>query len=115
MSNTSVIRIAGQTYALSVTSTAHASVAINDNTNDQTNFAAFLNTGAAPIAIVFTNYSPAPAPTFPTDGTPGGFVLPAAMNQPIVLAVPTSPFYITAVSNSVTAGILYVTAANDQS
>jgi hypothetical protein len=116
MSNTSVLRTAGQTVALSVTNTSHASVTINDNTNDQVNFASFLNTGAAPVAVQMTNYTPAPAAVFPVDGTSlGGFVLPAGMTTPIVLAVPTSPFYMTAISNSATASIIYVTPINDQS
>jgi len=115
MSNTSVIRTAGQTYALSVTNTSHASVLINDTTNDQVNFASFLNLGASPIAIAVSNAATAPAATFPTDGTPGGFVLPPLMTQPVVLAVPTTPFSMTAISNSATAGILYVTSTNDQS
>jgi len=115
MSNTSVIRTAGQTFALSVTNSAHASVTINDTTNDQINFASFLNTGASPVAIKVTNYSPAPAAVFPTDGTPGDFVLSPLMTTPIVLAVPTSPFYMTAISNSATASIIYVTPTNDQS
>jgi hypothetical protein len=37
------------------------------------------------------------------------------MTQPIVLAVPTTPFSMTAISNSAVAGILYVTSTNDQS
>jgi hypothetical protein len=115
MSNTSVLRVAGQTYALSVTSTAHASVQINDNTNDQVNFASFLNLGASPMAIAVANYTPAPVATFPADGTPGSFVLPPLMTTPVVLAVPTSPFYMTAVSNTTSAGLLYVTCINDQS
>jgi hypothetical protein len=116
MSNTSVLRTAGQTVALSVTNTSHATVTISDNTNDQINFASFLNTGAAPIAVSIANYTPAPAAVFPVDGTAlGGFVLPAGMTTPIVLAVPTSPFYMTAISNSGTASILYVTPINDQS
>lgn len=101
--------------ALSVTNTAHAAVLINDSTNDQVNYASFLNTGAAPIAINCGTTSSVAAPTFPIDGTNGDFVLPAGMTCPMIIAVPTTPFYLTAVSNSATAGILYVTPAADQS
>jgi hypothetical protein len=89
-------------------------VLIADNTNDQINYTAFLNTGAAPIAVRWGTTDPG-APTFPVDGTNGDFVLAAAMNTPLILATPTSPFYLTAKSNSATAGILYVTPAADQS
>jgi hypothetical protein len=114
MAQSSVQRNAGQTVALSVTSTAHAAVLIADNTNDQINYTAFLNTGAAPIAVRWGTTDPG-APVFPVDGTNGDYVLAAAMNTPLILATPTSPFYLTAKSNSATAGILYVTPAADQS
>ena len=100
--------------ALSVTNTAHAAVLIDDNTNDQVNYTSFLNTGAAPIAIKMGPTDPG-APVFPTDGTNGNFVLPAGMTSPLILASPTTPYYLTAISNSATAGLLYVTPAADQS
>lgn len=100
--------------ALSVTNTAHAAVLIDDNTNDQVNYTSFLNTGASPIAIKMGPTDPG-APVFPTDGTNGNFVLPAGMTSPLILASPTTPYYLTAISNSATAGLLYVTPAADQS
>jgi len=115
MASTSVVRTAGMTYALSVSSTVHSSLLIDDTTNDQINFASFLNTGLSPIAVKMANYSPAPNAVFPVDGTPGDYVLPPSMTEPIVLAVPTTPFYMTAISNSAVAGILYVTPTADQS
>ena len=114
MAGSQVIRNAGQTVRLDVTSTAHAAVLIDDNTNDQINYTSFLNTGAAPIAVRWGTADPG-APVFPTDGTNGDYVLPAGMTSPLILATPASPFYITAVSNSATAGILYVTPVGDQS
>jgi hypothetical protein len=114
MAGSTVQRNAGPTVALSVTNSAHAAVLIDDNTNDQVNFTSFLNTGAAPIAIKMGPTDPG-APVFPTDGTNGSFVLPAAMTFPLILACPTTPYYLTAVSNSATAGLLYVTPAADQS
>ena len=114
MAGSTVQRNAGQTVALSVTSTAHAAVLIDDNTNDQVNYTSFLNTGASPIAVKWGTADPG-APVFPTDGTNGDFVLPSGMTSPLILATPTTPYYLTAKSNSGTAGILYVTPAADQS
>ena len=114
MAGSTVQRNAGPTVALSVTSTAHSAVLIDDSTNDQINYTSFLNTGASPIAIRMGQSDPG-APVFPTDGTNGDFVLPAGMTSPLILATPTTPYYLTAKSNSGTAGILYVTPAADQS
>jgi hypothetical protein len=61
MANTSVIRTAGKTYGFSVTSTSYASTLIDDTTNDQVNFASFLNVGSGACLVRFTNYSPCPA------------------------------------------------------
>ena len=116
MANTSVIRLAGKTYGFSVTSTSYASTLIDDTTNDQINFASFLNVGSGACLVRFTNYSPCPAAVWAADGTAQeGFVLPPLMEVPIVIAVPTTPFYMTAVSNTTSAGLLYVTCINDQS
>lgn len=114
MAGSTVQRNAGPTVALSVTNSAHAAVLIDDNTNDQVNYTSFLNTGAAPIAIKMGPTDPG-APVFPTDGTNGSYVLPAGMTSPLILACPTTPYYLTAISNSATAGLLYVTPAADQS
>ena len=114
MAGSTVQRNAGPTVALSVTNTAHSAVLIDDNTNDQINYCSFLNTGASPIAIRTGQVDPG-APVFPTDGTNGDFVLPAGMTSPLILATPTTPYYLTAKSNNATAGILYVTPAADQS
>jgi hypothetical protein len=114
MAGSTVQRNAGQTVALSVTSTAHAAVLIDDNTNDQINYTSFLNLGASPIAIKMGPTDPG-APVFPTDGTNGDFVLPPLMTSAVILASPTTPYYITAKSNSAVAGVLYVTPAADQS
>lgn len=114
MAASTVQRNAGPTVALSVTSTAHAAVLIDDSTNDQINYTSFLNTGLAPIAVKWGTTDPG-APVFPTDGTNGDFVLPPSMTTPLILATPTTPYYLTAKSNSLTAGILYVTPAADQS
>lgn len=114
MAGSTVQRNAGPTVALSVTNTAHSAVLIDDSTNDQINYTSFLNTGAAPIAVRWGTTDPG-APNFPVDGTNGDFVLAANMTSPLIVATPTTPYYLTAKSNSATAGILYVTPAADQS
>ena len=114
MAGSTVQRNAGPTVALSVTNTAHAAVLIDDNTNDQINYTSFINLGASPIAIKMGPTDPG-APVFPTDGTNGSYVLPPLMTSPLILASPTTPYYLTAISNNATAGVLYVTPAADQS
>lgn len=114
MAGSTVQRNAGSTVALSVTNSAHSAVLIDDNTNDQINFTSFLNLGAAPIAVRWGQTDPG-APVFPTDGTNGDFVLPPLMTSAMIIATPTTPYYLTAKSNSGTAGVLYVTPAADQS
>jgi hypothetical protein len=114
MAGSTVQRNAGSTVALSVTNSAHSAVLIDDNTNDQINYTSFLNLGAAPIAVRWGQTDPG-APVFPTDGTNGDFVLPPLMTSAMIVATPTTPYYLTAKSNSGTAGVLYVTPAADQS
>ena len=86
---------------------------INGNTNDQINYSSFLNTGTSAIAVKWGSTDPGAA-VLPVDGTPADYVLPAGMTTPIILATPTTPYYLTAISASAT-GILYVTPAADQS
>ena len=113
MAVSSVFRTAGRTYALSVTSSSHAAVLIEANTNDQVNYTSFLNTGTSAVAVKWGLTDPGAA-VLPVDGTPGDFVLPAGMTRPLIVATPASPYYLTAISASAT-GILYVTPAADQS
>lgn len=116
MANTSVIRLAGKTTRFDVTATSYASTLIDDTTNDQVNFASFTNVGSGACIVRFTNYSPCPAAVWPADGAAAeGYVLPPLMEVPIVLAVPTTPFYMTAVCPSGSTTSLYVTPAADQS
>ena len=113
MAGSTVQRNAGKTYALSVTSSSHAAVVIDDTTNDQVNYTSFLNTGTSPIAVKWGPADPGAA-VLPVDGTPADYVLPAGMTSPLILATPTTPYYLTAISASAT-GVLYVTPAADQS
>lgn len=115
MANTSVVRTAGSTYALSVTGSSHASVLIDDNTNDQVNFASFLNPGTVAVAVKMSSLATCPPATFPADGTPGDYVLPPLMSSPLVLAVPTTPFTMTAIGASAGPTVIYVTPTADQS
>lgn len=116
MAGSTVQRNAGPTVALSVTSTAHTAVLIDDNTNDQINYTSFLNLGAKPCAIAFAplaaNIS---GPSFPTDGTNGSYVLPGGMTSPLILATPTTPYYLSAITSGTDTTTLYVTPAADQS
>ena len=114
MANTTVLKAAGKTYAIAVTATSSTSITIDDSTNDQVNFATFLNAGAKACAITVSNLDTAPVSVFPTVGTPGDFVLPANMTYPITLAVPTAPFQITAVCGGSDTTTLYVTAVENQ-
>ena len=114
MANTTVLRSAGKSYAIAVTATSSTSITIDDSTNDQVNFATFLNAGAKACAITVSNLATAPVSVFPTVGTPGDFVLPANMTYPITLAVPTAPFRITAVCGGSDTTTLYVTAVENQ-
>ena len=114
MANTTVLRPAGKTAVIAVTATSSTSITIDDLTNDQVNFAAFLNVGTKACAITVSSLATAPVSVFPTAGTPGDFVLPANMTYPITLAVPTAPFQITAVCGGSDTTTLYVTAVENQ-
>lgn len=114
MSNTVVIRPLGKTYALSVTASATSSLQIANPSNDQINFASFINTGAAAVAVEISSLGTAPAATLPVAGTPGSFVLPPLMTLPIVLAVPNTPFTLTAIGSAAGPSLLYVTVVGTQ-
>jgi hypothetical protein len=114
MANTTIVRTAGKTTAIAVTATSSTSLTISSNTNDQVNYATFLNVGAKPCAINVSSLATAPAAVFPTTGTPGDFVLPASMFASLTLAVPAAPFQITAICGGTDTTTLYVTPVSDQ-
>ena len=118
MANTSVIRIGGKTAALSVTASAHSAVQLTSFTNDLINYIACLNTGAANVAIKFSQLSTDTA-ALPADGTPGDFLLPALMTTPIVVACPPIggqlPCYVTAIGSAAGPSLVYLTPSVDQS
>jgi hypothetical protein len=118
MANTSVYRLSSQTQAISVTTASSTAVSVTPFTNDQINYASFLNVGSAACAINYTVQGTAGAAVFPSGATQGGFVLPPVMETPIVLAIPpassATPLSVTAIASSGTTS-LYVTLVNDQS
>jgi hypothetical protein len=115
MASTSVIRTAGKTVAFSVTASSTSATLIDDNTNDQVNYASFLNTGSVAVAVKWGD-SNVGAAVFPVSGTStGDYVLPAGMTSPIVLAVPTAPFYVRIIGAAAGPSLVYVTPVADQS
>ena len=113
MSNTIVLRPVGQTTYISVTDTSSTAKTVSVVGNDQANYAAFLNTGTNPCAITIAPSS-AGVSTYPATN-PGSFVLPAAMNYPLVLAVPSTSFSVTAIAASGKTTDLFVTPVDNQS
>ena len=114
MAGTSVIRTVGPTVALSVTASSTAATLIDDSTNDQVNYASFLNTGAVAVAVKWGDANVGAA-VLPVSGTNGDYMLPAGMTSPVVLAVPTTPFYVRAIGAAAGPSLLYVTPVADQS
>lgn len=109
MSVSIAYRTIGPTTAVSVTASSTASVTVSATTNDVLSFASFINTGSVPVAVNISPLATAPAAVLPVAGTPStSFLLPASMNQPIVLAVP-STFAFTAIGTAAGPSLLYVT------
>lgn len=109
MVNVSVMRLSGRTYALDLTTSASSALLIEATTNDQTNYVHLLNTGSGVAAVEFSNSSTVTTPTIASTGISGSYVLPPAMNYPLIVAAPQAPFYIKAISSST--NTLYITAA----
>ncbi len=109
MVNVSVMRLSGRTYALDLTTSASTALLIDSTTNDQTNYVHLLNTGTGVAAVELANSSTVPTPSIATTGNKGSYVLPAAMNYPLIIAAPKAPFYIRAISSGT--NTLYITAA----
>ena len=115
MANTIVIRTAGVTTAISVAASSTSATLITANTNDQVNYCSFLNTGATNVAVNVGDANVSAA-VLPVSGSAtGNFVLPASMTTPIVLAVPTTPFYVRMIGSASGPSIVYVTPTADQS
>jgi len=114
MANTSVLRLAGKTTAISVTASSTTATIIDDQTNDQVNFVSLLNTGSVAVAVKLGDANVGAA-VLPVSGTPGDFLLPAGMTTPIVLACPTVPFYVRMIGAAAGPSLVYVTPVGDQS
>jgi hypothetical protein len=108
---TLTFRPAGQTVALSVGATSHAAVAVNFNTPDAANWVSCINAGAVAVAVRFSVAGT--AATLPVDGTPGDFLLPAAMQVPITIPLPNAaqgaPCQVTAIGAAAGPTLIYVT------
>jgi len=113
---TNVYRPVGQTQALSVTGSSHAAVTLTTQGNDQANFVALVNLGSVGVAVTISQAGI--ASTLPIDGTPGSFMLPPIMQQPILLPLPsgtggTAPS-ITAIGVSAGPSLIYATPVTAQ-
>lgn len=112
---TIVTRPAGPTYALSVGAAQHAAVGVPASSNDQNNYAEFLNVGATDICVVVSPYkstAATPALAFPVDGTPtvpNSFILPHGMTVPRTVQVPANGFCVSAIGSAAGPSIMYVT------
>lgn len=107
MAGTPAYRPSGKTIALSVVAASHAAVPLVVTDNVQPGWVACINPGAIPVAIKFSQNGD--AAVFPTDGTPGDFVLPALMQLPIVLPCPSQTPNVTAFGSGAGPTIIYVT------
>ena len=114
MSNTTVLRPVGVTTAISVAASSTTATQIKANTNDQVNYASFINTGATSVAVSLGDANVAAAVLPVSGSTTGNFVLPASMTVPIVLAVPASPYYVRMIGSAAGPSIVYVTPVGDQ-
>ena len=112
MANTIVLRPVGPTTYIGVTDTSSTAKTITVVGNDQANFASFLNTGTNPCAV--TVAQTATASTYPNTNA-GSFVLPGNMIYPIVLAVPSTSFSVTAICAATKSTDLFVTPVDNQS
>ena len=115
MSNTTVLRPVGVTTAISVTGSSTTATQIKASTNDQVNYASFINTGATYVAVSLGDSNVAAAVLPVSGSTTGNFVLPASMTVPIVLAVPASPYYVRLIGSGAGPSIVYITPVGDQS
>jgi len=110
-----VYRFAGPTTQITVSTTASADTSITANPGEQSNFAAFLNTGPTLTAVAIHPIDPDPV-IFPTDGNPQNlFILGANMQQPEIVAVPANQFTMSAITNSSVSPVLYITPVVVQS
>ena len=110
-----VIRNIGPTIALYVTASATTAVTVASTGAEIQEYASFLNTGATVVAVNITPNGTAPAAVLPVAGTPQTvIILPAAMTQPVIYAVPSS-FSCTAIGTGAGPSLVYITPVGGQS
>lgn len=109
MTTTIGIRPVGKTTRIAVTTAASTPVLITTSSNDQITWAEFANVGNQEVAIKISTLST--SAVHPVVGTPGDYVL--NHDATIVLAVPTIPYYVSAVCITGTT-TLYVTPVDAQ-
>ena len=109
-------RIAGPTYAISVTASQSTALAVfPGGTNDSANYAIFQNTGSTVVCVVVAplpanQTAVTPGLAFPVPGTPtvpNSFILPAAPGE-IVVVVPTGGFSVSAIGSGAGPSVVYV-------
>lgn len=103
------VRPVGKTTVIAVSTTASTPVLITASSNDQVTWAEFANDGTKPVSIRIS--TAAESAVHPVAGTPGDYVL--NHDSTIVLTVPSSPFYVSAITTSGTSN-LYVTPVDAQ-
>ncbi len=114
MAATAVLCPVGPTVALSVVATSHVAVPLTFATPDVVNFASVLNLGSVAVAVKFSVAGS--AAVLPIDGTStGDFVLPPAMQFPVVLRIPAGAVQVTAIGATSGPSIIHVTPMADQS
>jgi len=116
MAQTVTFKPIGPTAALSVAAASTAAVTISAfNDGEPVNFASFLNTGTNPVAVQMGQTGKTPAAVLPVVGTPANtFVLPASMQQPVIVETPRGPFDVTMIGTVAGPAIVYVTPVGPQ-
>lgn len=106
-----VYKFSGVTTRLDISNAATPSALIQPPPSEQTIFAAFLNAGAAPMAVATSSVGADPGVMFPStsQNTVNGFMLPASMTQPMIVQVPSQGFKVAALTNSATVTQLFIT------
>lgn len=122
MSQSIVIRPAGQTFALSVTGSQTADVNVTTSVNEQANYASCINSGAVDVFITFGPSSPTatttPRITVPAAGAPSGgicHILKAGgVGGPILIGVPANGFNVSAIGAGAGPSTVFVTPVMSQ-
>lgn len=112
LQNIQPLRPNGQTYALSITNTAHAAVTVSAIDTDQPGYANLLNLGSVAVALTFApaGSSGINTPAFPVDGSPSAtIVLPPNMTQPLQVTTPGAAFIVSGIAAAAGPALVYIT------